>query len=121
VRVLVFSKPQFDQALDTAPAFRRFVFQNLGRRLTEVVARMEEVAFRPVDRRLAGLLLDRADQTGRVIATHQAVSVEVGSAREVVSRLLKRLESAGLVRLGRSTIQVVDRPGLERLAGRRVT
>ncbi len=121
VRALVFSKPQFDQALDTAPAFRRFVFQNLGRRLTEIVARMEEVAFWPVDRRLAGMLLDHADQTGRVNATHQAVAVELGSAREVVSRLLKRLESAGLVRLGRSSIQVVDRPGLQRLAGRRVT
>jgi CRP/FNR family transcriptional regulator len=121
VRALVFSKPQFDRALETAPAFRRFVFQNLGKRLTEVVTRMEELAFRPVDRRLADLLLDRADPAGLVTATHQTVAIELGTAREVVSRLLKRLEADGTVRLGRSSIEVRDRDALERRAGRRVT
>lgn len=121
VRALAFAKREFDQALERAPAFRRFVFRNLGQRLTEVIARMEEVAFRPVDRRLAAWLVERADAAGGVTATHQAVAVELGTAREVVSRLLKRLEADGLVRLGRSSIQVLNRAALERLAGGPVT
>jgi CRP/FNR family transcriptional regulator len=77
---------------------------------------MEEVTFRPIERRLAGYLLARATGDGIIQATHQEISVELGTAREVVSRHLKRLEAAGLVELGRSTIGLRDRAGLQRLA-----
>jgi CRP/FNR family transcriptional regulator len=115
VRVLTLTKPVFDRALEEAPAFRRFVFANLGSRIAEVITRMEELAFRPIERRLADFLLARAGPTP-IAATHQEIAVELGTAREVVSRHLKRLESAGLVRLGRSTLEVLDRPGLQRLS-----
>jgi CRP/FNR family transcriptional regulator len=106
VRALIVTKPAFDAALESAPAFRRFVFANLGARIADVIARMEEVAFRPVERRLAAFLLARGDATGAVHATHQEIAVELGTAREVVSRHLKRFASAGLVELGRSTVRV---------------
>jgi CRP/FNR family transcriptional regulator len=114
VSALAIPKPAFDQGLEAAPAFRRFVFANLGSRMAEVIARMEEVAFRPVERRLAAWLLGQAG-AGPVSATHQEIAVELASAREVVSRHLKRLESAGLVRLGRSSLEVCDPEGLRRL------
>ena len=116
VRALVVTKPAFDRALESAPAFRRFVFVNLGGRIADVIARMEEVAFRPVERRLAAFLLSRADRTGTIRVTHQEIAVELGTAREVVSRHLKRLESSGLVELGRSTVQVRKPVELRRLA-----
>lgn len=118
VRALVFPKPAFDRAVETATAFRRFVFANLGSRITEVIARMEELAFRPVERRLAAYLLARSQPgSGELLAeTHQTVAVELGTAREVVSRHLKRLELAGLVSLSRSSITVRDRAGLAALA-----
>lgn len=75
---------------------------------------MEEVSFRPVERRLAAWLLSQAGARP-VSATHQEIAVELGSAREVVSRHLKRLEAAGLVRLGRSSLEVCDPEGLRRL------
>jgi len=106
VRALVIAKPVFDGALESAPAFRRFVFANLGGRIAEVIARMEEVTFRPIEHRLADFLLSRADERGMIQATHQEIAVELGTAREVVSRHLKRMESSGLVELGRSTVQV---------------
>jgi CRP/FNR family transcriptional regulator len=106
VRALVVTKPAFDAALESAPAFRRFVFANLGARIADVIARIEEVAFRPIERRLAAFLLSRADDGGTIRVTHQEIAVELGTAREVVSRHLKRLESSGLVELGRSTVQV---------------
>jgi len=116
VRALAVTKSNFDRGLDSAPAFRRFVFANLGVRIAEVIARMEEVAFRPVERRLAAYLLGRASAGPLIQDTHQEIAVELGTAREVISRHLKRFESAGLVRLGRSSIQLIDRVGLARLA-----
>jgi CRP/FNR family transcriptional regulator len=116
VRALLVTKPAFDRSLESAPAFRRFVFANLGGRIADVIARMEEVTFRPIERRLAGYLLARAARGGTIQATHQEISVELGTAREVVSRHLKRLEAAGLVELGRSTVGLRDPAGLQRLA-----
>jgi CRP/FNR family transcriptional regulator len=114
VRALVIAKPAFDRALESAPAFRRFVFANLGARIAEIIVRMEEVAFRPVDRRLAAYLLAQA--SGAVLPiTHQELAVELGTVREVVSRHLKRFETTGLVRLGRATVTVIDPEGLQRL------
>jgi CRP/FNR family transcriptional regulator len=113
VRALVVAKPAFDRALESAPAFRRFVFANLGSRIAEVIVRMEEVAFRPVDRRLAAYLL--AQTHGEVLpVTHQELAVELGTVREVVSRHLKRFETAGLVKLARATVTVIDPEGLQR-------
>ena len=116
VRALVVTKPAFDAALESAPAFRRFVFANLGGRIADVIARMEEVAFRPVERRLAAFLLTRCDASGSIRATHQEIAVELGTAREVVSRHLKRLEASGLVELGRSTVRVTRSADLRHLA-----
>lgn len=115
VTALTITKPAFDRALESAPAFRRFVFENLARRIAEVVARMEELTSRPVERRLVAFLLARTSEGKTLNATHQEIAVELGTAREVVSRHLKRLEEAGRVRLGRASIEVKDRPGLERL------
>ncbi len=116
VRALIVTKRAFDAALESAPAFRRFVFANLGGRIADVISRMEEVAFRPVERRLAVFLLSHTDDTGTIQATHQEIAVELGTSREVVSRHLKRLESSGLVELGRSTVQVRRLEELQRVA-----
>jgi CRP/FNR family transcriptional regulator len=116
VRALAISKPAFDAAVESAPAFRRFVFSNLGWRIAEVIERMEEIAFRPIERRLAAYLLTRGDGAGAISATHQDIAVDLGSAREVVSRHLKRLERLGVVELGRSNIVVRDPATLRGLA-----
>jgi len=78
---------------------------------------MEELAFRPVETRLAAFLLERGErEPGRTLAlTHQEIAIELGSAREVISRHLKLMEKAGLVALGRSSLRVRDPVGLMRL------
>jgi CRP/FNR family transcriptional regulator len=116
VRALAISKPAFDRGVELAPAFRRFVFANLGARVAEVIARMEEVVFRPIERRLATYLLARSAGNQLIRGTHQDIAVEVGTAREVVSRHLKRFEAAGLVQIGRSTVEVKDAEKLRCLA-----
>ena len=74
---------------------------------------LETIAFARVESRLAATLLARADAQGRVAATHQGLAEEVGTAREVVSRQLEAFSRAGLVRLSRGEVKVIDRTALE--------
>ncbi|MBI5040389.1 MAG: Crp/Fnr family transcriptional regulator [Gammaproteobacteria bacterium] len=118
VTAYALSTLDFNQGLDNSPSFRRFVFGNLGQRLAEVIARMEEISFAPIDARLAGALLKLADAGGQLDITHQTLAVELGSAREVVSRHLKRFADNGWVQLGRGSIELVDRAALAELTQR---
>ncbi len=74
---------------------------------------IEEVAFRKLDQRLAALLLGK----GRLLhTTHQQLADELGSVREIVSRLLKSFADQGLVRLAREQVEILDPAGLRRLS-----
>lgn len=115
---LLLSAGLFDQLMAESAAFRREVMVAYGRRLDSLMLVIEEVAFGRMDTRLAAWLTERAGQ-GALELTHQAVAVELGTAREVVSRLLKEFERSGLVSLGRRSIRIVDADGLARLASRR--
>lgn len=104
--------PQFDVLL-AAPVFRDFVFKIFAERMVELMQLVEEVAFRKLDQRLAGLLLGK----GRILrATHQQLADELGSVREMVSRLLKGFAEQGLVALGREQVEILDASGLRRIA-----
>ncbi len=102
----------FDEMLDE-PTFRDFVFALFSERMAELMQLVEEVAFRKLDQRLAALLLGK----GRLVhATHQQLADELGSVREMVSRLLKGFAEQGLVRLGREQVEVLDPAGLRKVA-----
>lgn len=103
----------FQQLLLHYEPFRRFVFDMYGARLAEVMEAVEEIAFRRLDQRLAQLLIRR----GPVVnATHQNLADELGSVREVVSRLLRSFEERGWVRLERERVAVVDPKSLAAFA-----
>ena len=94
--------------------FRRFAFGVFADRLADLMALAEAVAFQQLDRRLARALLGQ----GSVLrTTHQALAGELGTVREMVTRLLKRFESAGWVVLGRERIDIVQPQALRELAG----
>ena len=96
---------QFNTLMLECEPFRRFIFGMYGERLAEVMELVEEVAFRKLDSRLAQLLIHR----GPVIeATHQKLADELGSVREIVSRLLRSFEQRGWVRLERERVSVLD-------------
>jgi CRP/FNR family transcriptional regulator len=104
----------FQQLLLEHEPFRRFVFGMYGERLAQVMTLVEEVAFRRLDARLAQLLVQRGPV---VAATQQKLAEELGSVREIVSRLLRQFEERGWVKLGRSRITVRDSRALAELAG----
>ena len=103
----------FDEMLGVT-AFRDFVFDLFAERISELMQLVEEVAFRKLDQRLANLLLGKGRQ---LHTTHQHLADELGSVREMVSRLLKGFADQGLVRLGREQIEILDPAGLRKIAG----
>lgn len=93
--------------------FRDFVFHLFAERIAELMQLVEEVAFRKLDQRLANLLLGKGRQ---LHVTHQQLADELGSVREMVSRLLKGFADQRLVQLGREQIEILDPAGLRKIA-----
>ena len=116
IEALAIPVSSFQSALEGSQWFRRFVFDGFSTRLTSVIQKIEQIAFTAIDVRLAGVLLE-LDRKGVEKITHQDIAVELGTAREVVSRHLKRFESEGWVQLGRGQVSIIDRPRMEALAG----
>ncbi len=125
----VIAEAELDSALYVVPGgeFRRllrrfgelqeFVFGIMSERLMEIISLVDDVAFRRVDLRLAEYLLRETDPPGgpTVTITHARLAIELGTSREVVSRRLKDLERAGVVRIGRGQLELVNRAALELL------
>ncbi|AOY88253.1 Crp/Fnr family transcriptional regulator [Marinobacter salinus] len=93
----------FDRLMAQSASFRLGIMASYGHRLDDLMLLVEEVAFRRMDERLERWLEARAGQ-GSIAITHQELAVELGTAREVISRLLKELERRGKLRLSRGRI-----------------
>jgi CRP/FNR family transcriptional regulator len=112
-QVFVLPRPTFERLLAGSEPFRRYVFRLFADRISDLMQTVEAVAFKRLDQRLAALLLQRGPQ---VRATHQQLADELGSVREIVSRIVRTFAEQGLVRTGREQIQILDEPGLRRVA-----
>jgi CRP/FNR family transcriptional regulator, anaerobic regulatory protein len=93
--------------------WREFVFDLLSERLSWVMATVEEVAFRRMDQRVATFLTGRFGQSDSIQITHQEIAAELGSSREVISRILEDLSALGMIAVSRGTIKVLDREALQ--------
>ncbi len=114
IRDVIIPSAAFNQLMIDSSVFRRFVMTNYGVLISDLIVLLDEVAFHSLDARLAKLLLDSGSSTiGR---THQLIADELGTAREVVSRQLKRFEQKGWVALGRGHVEISDRASLEKVA-----
>ena len=92
--------------------WREFVFELLSQRLTKVMSIVDEVVFGRMDARLAALLLTRAQTQNPLHITHQEIASELGSSREVISRLVEDLSARGFLRVSRGEIELLDAEGL---------
>jgi CRP/FNR family transcriptional regulator len=114
IRDVIIPAAAFNQLMIDSAVFRRFVMTNYGALITDLILLLDEVAFQSLDARLAKLLLDAGSST--VSRTHQLIADELGTAREVVSRQLKRFELKSWVKLGRGHVEISNRIALEKLA-----
>jgi len=109
VELCVIPAALFDALLAAHPPFREFVFALFGERFVDLMTIVDEIAFKRLDQRLARLLLERGPQ---LRTTHQALADELGSVREIVTRLLRQFAEEGLVELARESITLRDGSGL---------
>lgn len=116
VKALVLPAATFRALLAKSEAFRDFVFSAYASRIADLLMLIEEVAFGRIDVRLGGWLRQHADAKGEIRATHQDIAVELGTAREVISRQLKEFERRGWVALHRGRVEVKNSGGLASLA-----
>ncbi len=103
----------FNVLLESQSSFRTYVFHLFSDRLTDLMLLVSAVAFQKLDQRLAALLIAKASP---IHTTHQALADELGSAREMVSRLLKGFADQGWLLLGRERIEIIDKSALAKLA-----
>lgn len=96
--------------------WREFVFDLFSQRLSSMMVIVDEVVFRRMDRRVASLLLSQAKGQNPLQITHQEIAAELGSSREVISRLIEDFASQGIVRTGRGAIEILDFDMLENRA-----
>jgi CRP/FNR family transcriptional regulator len=114
IRDVIIPSAAFNQLMIDSQIFRRYVMKNYGALISDLIVLLDEVAFHTLDARLAKLLIDTGlDSVGR---THQQIADELGTAREVVSRQLKRFEQKGWVSMGRGQVDIQDREKLMELA-----
>jgi len=117
VELLIVPPAEFRSLVAEDEAFRAFVFSEFGERMATLMQLVEAIAYQKLDQRLAALLIERGSG-GRttVQATHQALADDLGSVREIVTRLLRSFEDRGIVELGRERITLRDPAALAALA-----
>lgn len=112
-RLVLLPPPLFSRWL-ALPAFREAVLGLFAERMADLTALVDAVAFRRLDQRLAAALLGRGHD---VPVTHQALADELGTVREIVTRLLHRFERDGWITLSREHIHIIRSAELRSLAG----
>jgi len=106
----------FDGLVSQSTQFRHFIFSAYSKRIAELFHIIEDVAFQRIDIRLAEKLLDLAQGSTSIRITHQQLSSELGTAREVISRQLSEFQRRHWVTQSRGVVGLTDVSALERLA-----
>ena len=107
----------YQKLSDTNMAVKDFTNEIISSRLSDVMWVMEQVVFMSLDKRLANFLLDQysIQGTDQLLITHETIARNIGSAREVVTRMLKYFQNESMVLLSRGMITLIDRKKLNSL------
>ena len=117
--LLVIDGPEFAGVARENLYAENFALSSAAGRLSDAVWVMQQILFMRFDQRLAVFLLEESEKDGPVLKlTHDQIARYMGSAREVVSRMLRYFTSEGIVRVSRGTVEVIDKKKLRSLAGR---
>ncbi|RDH84763.1 MAG: Crp/Fnr family transcriptional regulator [endosymbiont of Galathealinum brachiosum] len=118
VETLAISPQSFRFLMDTIKPFREYIISCLIERLYKTTCMIQDTVFNNLDLRLAcmlGILFERANDSVLKI-THQKLAFEIGTTREVVSRILKDFEKQNCIKLSRGSIELVSAEALEWIA-----
>ena len=115
--VLLLKSSVFQQICAENIHAENFSYKSMIDRFSDVMWAMQQILFMSFDKRLTIFLLDEVARTGSntIVMTHEQIAKYVGSAREVVSRMLKYFENEGYVNLSRGKIEVIDKVQLKEI------
>lgn len=112
--VIILPVEQFHILMQKNVEFQQYIYKILSERLLEVLTLVEEVMFRKMDERVIDLLLNKFQNDMTTLdITHDQIAIELGTAREVVSRIMKSLEREGYLSLSRGKVLLLSRSKLE--------
>lgn len=113
----VISGPAFAKLSEQNPEIKIFSLETAVSRFSDVMWVMQQILFMSVDKRLAIFLSDELSRTGSDIIplTHEQIAKYIGSAREVVSRMLKYFANEGIVEVSRKGVKILDKERLHSL------
>ena len=105
--------------MEESAAVANYTNQLLASRFSEVMWLLEQIMWKSFDQRLAAFLLEESDLEGTDVLhmTHEKMANHLGTAREVVTRMLRYFQDEGMVRLSRGMVELTDRPALSKLCG----
>jgi len=106
----------FLEALKDSKTLQNYVYSNVENGFNSLLELIGEIAFESVDSRLARCLIKNCENKHFVLTTHHDLAANIGTAREVISRMLKRFETRGWVALRRGKITILDYDALEKLS-----
>lgn len=108
----------YKKLMEESAAVANFSNQVMGSRFTEVMWLIEQIMWKSFDKRLASFLIEESvlDNTDSLKITHEKIANHLGTAREVVTRMLRYFQSEGLVKLSRGTIELTDKKRLEEIS-----
>lgn len=111
---ILLSVQQFKELMTINPEFQQYIYKLLAARLLEVMTLVDEIVFHKMDERLIEYLLRHSKNDEDIIEiTHEELASQLGSVREVISRLLKGFERDGLIQLSRGKVKIMHRSSLE--------
>ncbi|MBQ7091746.1 MAG: Crp/Fnr family transcriptional regulator [Clostridia bacterium] len=107
----------YKELIDESLPMANYVNDLMASHFSEVMWLMEQIMWKSFDKRLASFLLEESvlEDTDKLTITHEKIANHLGTAREVVTRMLRYFQSEGLVNLARGTVEITDREGLEAL------
>ena len=107
----------FKDLMDESMAVSNYARNLLSSNFSELMWLMEQIMWKSFDRRLAAFLLEESAIEGEDVLriTHEKIAAHLGTAREVVTRMLRYFQTEQMVRLNRGTIEITDRDKLEKL------
>ena len=116
--VLVVSPEVYKRVMEESAPLANYTNELMASRFSEVMWLVEQILWKSFDRRLAAFLLEESalESSDELRITHERIAAPLGTAREVVTRMLRYFQSEGLVSLSRGTVRIADRPRLEALA-----
>lgn len=107
----------YKRIMEESARIANFTNEIMAARFSEVMWLMEQIMWKSFDKRLAQFLLEESmlEGTSTLMLTHETIANHLGTAREVVTRMLRYFQSEGLVKLSRGTVEIADRTALEKL------